>query len=335
MSERTSWLSFLVPAYNVERYLPQCLDSIAAQMQPGIEVVVLDDASTDGTLSLIEAARARFGGALRVIHHERNHGIAAVRNRLLQEAGGRYLWFVDGDDELCAGAVQALADIVENERPDLVLCDFRVLRQRFGWKHRLRGERHRRTFHGPERQADANLSTLTAGLLTHGQLHCWSKIARREIWQGVVFPEGHYFEDLAITAQLIGPVRSYRHVSEPWLAYRQHSESILATYTPAKMRDLASALQALRAGLSVVDQPLDEAATFALDQFCLKTYASLARRLTRADSPVDQSLEDALKASFLGLFPNGIDPILRGYLRRGWLLRAQRVRGSLRRAGFA
>ncbi len=335
MSNPTPWLSLLVPVYNVAAYLDECLDSIRRQILTGVEIVVLNDASTDDSAVILTRFQAHFGDALRVVTHDRNRGVAAARNRMLREANGRYLWFVDGDDVLCPGAVQTLAGIVETDAPDLVMCDFRLLRQHFGLKHRLRGELHRSTFVGPSRQLDADRSTLVAGLLFHGQLHCWSKIAKREIWQSVLFPEGRYFEDLAVMPQLIANVHSYRHVAQPWIAYRQREGSILADFSPDKLRHLALALRDLHAALIGSGEALNANAQFAVGHFCLKTHASMARRLASGKLTDTADLAAVLRASVNEIFPHGPDAILRGYLRRGWLLRAQRARASLRRVGFA
>ena len=67
------------------------------------------------------------------------------------------------------------------------------------------------------------------GLLQVGQLHSWSKIARREVWQAAPFPEGRYYEDMAVIAALIASTRSYRYVPETWVGYRQREGSILAS----------------------------------------------------------------------------------------------------------
>lgn len=96
-------LSLLIPAYNAERFLPRCLDSICGQDTAGVEIVIVDDGSTDGTLAM---ARQYSGMHANIrVCSKPNEGVGATRNRLLQEAKGKYIWFVDADDYIHEGCL--------------------------------------------------------------------------------------------------------------------------------------------------------------------------------------------------------------------------------------
>ena len=334
MSDNEPWLSILVPVHNGAAYLAQCLESIIDQAMSGIEIIVLDDASTDDPTSLVLPLQRRCAPGLRMISHPVNRGVAVARNHLLQEARGRYVWFIDADDMLRPGALQGLRTLLQTQSPDLVMCDFRVLREPARWKHRLRGEFHRHTFAGPARRTCHDRSVLVAGLLVRGQLHPWSKIAKREIWQSVRFPDARYFEDIAVMPQLIEKVRTYHYVPETWIAYRQHDASILARYSAEKMRHLIEALREVHCALPGPHGMLSEEATFSVQHFFLKSHASMARRIARGEFAQAAELTSLLRANLDAMFPAGVDPILRAYRRRGWLLRAMRARASLRRVGL-
>lgn len=99
-------LSIIIPAYNVEKFLPKCLDSILRQECEDFEVIVVNDGSTDGTLSLLEEY-ARTYSNLKVVSQE-NQGMSTARNRGLEEAQGEYVMFVDSDDWLCDNAFASL-----------------------------------------------------------------------------------------------------------------------------------------------------------------------------------------------------------------------------------
>lgn len=325
------WLSILVPVYNVADFLEECLQSILVQLEPGIEVVVLDDASTDASGAIIATFQVRFGAALRQLRHPHNRGLAAARNSLLENAEGDYLWFVDADDLVSPGAIASLRKVLETSPPDLLTCDFRVHRERFRLKHRLRGEGHRRTFGGAPRQLSEDPSALVSGILINGQLHAWSKIARRSVWQRIRFPEGRYFEDIAVLPTLLDASRSHYHVPETWIAYRQREGSILSSMSAEKIRHQLHALRELGGALQPSRRLLDEEAGFALQHFVLKSLASLARRLVADRSAGSAELAWLLNESLLAHFPNGPGAVLRAYCRRGWFLRAWRAHASLRR----
>ena len=333
-SRSDCWLSILIPAYNVDLYLEECLASIAQQLVPGIEIIVVDDASTDDSAAILQRFEGVVGPALRVVTLANNTGLAAVRNRLLREAHGDYCWFVDGDDVMAEGAIRLLRGVIGASPVDLVTCDFRVMREQFRLKHRIRGEMHRRTFAGPSWQPGSDRAALIGGILATGQLHSWSKIARRAIWQSVHFPEGRYFEDMAVLPQLVRLVDSHIHVPEAWIGYRQRGGSILSSMTPLKIRDQLRALGELA---SILDDPMTNPVgqgSFALQNFILRSHASLARRVVGNRTPEGAVLRQEVCESLLRLMPEGPDATLLAYRRRGWFLRSWRARRSLRRIGL-
>lgn len=333
-SRSDCWLSILIPAYNVDLYLEDCLASITRQLKPGVEIIVVDDASTDNSAAVLRRFEAMVSPVLRVVTLTSNAGVAVVRNRLLLEARGDYCWFVDGDDVMCLGAIRSLHSIIESASVDLVMCDFRVEREHFRFRHRLRGEAHRHTFIGPPKQPSSDHEALVEGLLMAGQLHAWSKIARRMIWQSVYFPGLRCFEDMAALPQLARLVRSHVYVPEPWIGYRQREGSILSQITPQKIRDQLRALDDLA---SILDHPaanpLDKAG-FALRSFTLRSHAWLARRLINDPTLDAATLRQEVRESLLRHFPDGPAATLRAYRRRGWFLRSWRARRSLQRIGL-
>ena len=99
-------ISIIVPVYNAEPYLDNCLDSIAAQTWENLEVWLVDDGSTDASPALCDA-RAAADPRFHVLH-QANAGVSAARNAALERATGRYLQFVDGDDYLPSTATERL-----------------------------------------------------------------------------------------------------------------------------------------------------------------------------------------------------------------------------------
>ncbi|QIL19302.1 glycosyltransferase family 2 protein [Thermomonas sp. HDW16] len=221
------WLSVLVPAYRAESHIEACLVSVLAQADAGVEVVVLEDASGDGTWDAIQRVAQAYPGRLHALHAEENRGVSAARNALLANARGAHVWFVDADDIVEPGAIAQLRQLLQTSKPDLVLCDFRYLNGTHASSLRC-------TFAGPVDRVLQERGTLVTGLLEAGELHVWSKIARRETWLRAPFPEARYFEDIAVTLALIRAADSFIHVHRPWIGYRRHPDSIMSTITPAR-----------------------------------------------------------------------------------------------------
>jgi glycosyltransferase involved in cell wall biosynthesis len=327
LASAVTWLSVLVPVHDAERYLRACVESILTQRAEGIELVLLDDASRDGSLRVAQALRDAHPGVVRIVRHARNLGPSGTRNRLLQEARGTYIWFLDSDDVMLPGALATLRGIVEREAPDLVLCDFRVLRERFGLRHQLRGEGHRCAFRGRPHRLCRDRSRLMDGLMRDGLMHVWTKIGRASLWRQVRFPAGRrLMEDAPVVPVLVAAADSYYYVPEPWVGYRQHGESALATPDAGKLHDMLESIRDFsRAARAVPD--LDRAAEASIERCSLQMLAAAARRM-RAPTP---ELIAHLGQTREELFPRGIDDVLAGFRRVGWWWRGARVRRSLSR----
>lgn len=332
------WLSVLIPVYNVQDYLEECVESVMAQWPNGdpaaqaIEVLLLDDCSTDGSASLMQALAARWPGRLTLLRHAANAGLSAARNTMIDAARGDYLWFLDSDDKLLPGAIAQLHAVVLQHPVDVVVCDFQVWRARERLKHRMRGERHRRTFAGAAGSPQRDGRLLAAGLLRTGQLHAWSKISRRALWAGGLrFPAGRYFEDLATMPQLALLAQSFFYVDRPWVAYRQRDGSILSSMNLRKAHDQSAALAGFLAAYAAAhgNHPLPDSLRFALAHQCARSLIGAQRSLPRwaelEPRAALQAASDRFRQDFAQASPMTLSELLRAYLLRGWWLRRAKL----------
>ena len=115
-------ISMLVPVYNVAQFLPRCLDSILSQTYQNLEIILIDDGSTDGSAAICDEYAAR-DSRIRVIHKE-NEGIGYARNTGLDAATGELLMFVDSDDYLSSDALQCLYDRLVADGSDMAVGKF-------------------------------------------------------------------------------------------------------------------------------------------------------------------------------------------------------------------
>lgn len=117
-------LSILIPVYNAERYLRRCLDSIVAQVQDSneVEIVVVNDGSTDSSLDVIREYAGNYP-YLHLVSRE-NRGIGPTRNELIDEAQGKYIWFVDADDFISQDALHIVMPLLEGDKYDMLMFAF-------------------------------------------------------------------------------------------------------------------------------------------------------------------------------------------------------------------
>ena len=111
-------ISFIVPVYNVERYVERCIRSIMAQNYDNIEIIIIDDGSPDNSPAIVD----RLAGEDRRIKviHQRNAGVSAARNRGLDEAAGEYIIFVDSDDYIERGYASYFYHVIKSTSADMV-----------------------------------------------------------------------------------------------------------------------------------------------------------------------------------------------------------------------
>jgi glycosyltransferase involved in cell wall biosynthesis len=114
-------LSILIAAFNVERFLDRCLSSIADQFSDLIEVIIVDDGSTDGTSTIAARFAARYTNISLV--RQENSGLGAARNAGLSHARGRYVWFVDGDDFVSSDALRSIVSALNGASPDVLVLE--------------------------------------------------------------------------------------------------------------------------------------------------------------------------------------------------------------------
>lgn len=113
-------VSVLIPVYNVAQYLPKCLDSIVNQTYQQLQVVVVDDGSSDNSLSIVKDYAAKYPFV--EVYHQENAGVAAARNNLLSHVKGDYILFVDSDDWLELDMIEFLISKIERYKVDVVTC---------------------------------------------------------------------------------------------------------------------------------------------------------------------------------------------------------------------
>lgn len=119
----TPKISVIIPVYNVEDYLRPCLDSMIVQPVKEIEIICVDDGSTDGSGTLCDQYQAQFPAMVRVLH-QKNQGVSAARNAGMRMARGEYLTFVDPDDWLEPDMLRTMLEEMQKENAQAAFCGF-------------------------------------------------------------------------------------------------------------------------------------------------------------------------------------------------------------------
>ena len=115
-------ISVIVPIYNVEKYLPRCLDSILKQSYSHLEIILVDDGSTDNSGKICDSYAAQ-DPRVHVIHQP-NGGVSSARNRGIEAATGQYIGFVDPDDYIAPQMYEILLRCIRQHQADMVVCQY-------------------------------------------------------------------------------------------------------------------------------------------------------------------------------------------------------------------
>lgn len=209
-------LSVIIPVHNVESYLQPCLESILTQSASDVEVIVVDDASTDSSLSVAERMTEEYP-RLRTLSLPDNVGLGMARNAGIDAASGAYLMFVDGDDYVAQGSLAAICQSLRRTSPDVLVFDY----ARTYPSGRIR--QSRRSF------LLTSSVTVTFTLADRPELltlfmAVWNRVYRRRFVDDnrIRFPSG-YYEDLPWTYPAMFSANSIAILPRVCYYYRQRS----------------------------------------------------------------------------------------------------------------
>lgn len=184
-------ISVIVPVYNVEKYLRRCLDSIINQTYRNIEIILIDDGSTDGSEKICNEYVKKDKRAKVFIQD--NMGVSSARNVGLKKAKGKYIAFVDSDDCIDVDYLRKLYSLIKNESGDVSIVGQKIIYEMDGNKCRARAER----------DATESVETFSGAEATELMLYqkkinssLWGKLFRKELFDDVNFPNGMVHEDL-------------------------------------------------------------------------------------------------------------------------------------------
>lgn len=235
-------ISVLVPVYNVEKYLRRCLDSILTQTYTDYEIVLVDDGSTDQSGAICDQYALEHS-CIRVIH-QKNAGLAEVRNVSMAHAKGEYIAFVDSDDAIEKTYLECLMNDLTDSGADVSICSWSEVsddgnRRELSWDHKEDGFQVWTT----EQAAKALL--YQKGI----DNNTWGKLYTRGVLEGIVFPKGRLYEDIAVTYQVFMKAKRVCYRPEPLYLYTTNTTGISQSAFSPKRMDLIDMAEGMYADI--------------------------------------------------------------------------------------
>lgn len=231
-------VSMVVPIYNVQEFLPRCLDSILAQDHEALEVILVNDGSPDDSAQIIRRYDEENPGRFVVITQE-NQGLGMARNNGIKAATGEFICFVDSDDWIEPTYVSTMAERAQRTGADVVVSTC--------WFELNDGPRlpypfmTRRTSMTGEEAAKLALNLFSI------QTNAWNKLYRRSLFldNDIVFPS-IYYEDVATTTPLLACARRVELMNVPLYHYCYRTTGITGNFSQRNVDDYLTAIGMLR-----------------------------------------------------------------------------------------
>lgn len=215
METNKDTISIIVPVYNTEKYLSQCIYSIISQSYSKLEIVLIDDGSRDNSYVLCEEF-STIDKRIRVIH-QKNGGAAAARNIGLKIATGKILAFVDSDDYLDPTAFEEMLAMMRRSDADIVECAFV---NEFQDKSII-------TKPFAEEKEETEVEYLRRFTNSWTNALIWNKLFKRELFDNILFEEGHRIDDEFFTYQGVMNAKKIVYTPKAFYHYRMRASSVM------------------------------------------------------------------------------------------------------------
>lgn len=189
-----SLISVVVPIYNVERYLEKCIDSIINQSFEHLEIILVNDGSTDHSLEICEKYKAQ-DKRIKVLD-KKNGGLSDARNAGIEESMGEFITFVDSDDFIDRDMIKYLYHLIKQNDADISICQYKAIEEKSGIIKKY--------LFVPAETISGNNKCMEA-FFTHCGIGtiAWGKLYKKELFDGIRYPKGKFHEDVFTTYLLV------------------------------------------------------------------------------------------------------------------------------------
>lgn len=214
-------VSVIVPVYNVENYLEKCLDSLVNQSLEDIEIIVVNDGSTDDSQRIIDAFFNKYPHKIRHFYKD-NGGLSDARNFALDRANGEFIGFVDSDDYVSETMFEEMYDLAKKNNAEMVVCNLQKVDEKGCVTQKLT-----QLPNMPERiHLEEHLS-----VFSDLSYFACNKLFKRSLFRDKKFKKGVHFEDIQLVPQLLLQCRILAHTQAYHYHYLERSDSITKTHT--------------------------------------------------------------------------------------------------------
>lgn len=207
-------ISIIVPVYNVEEYLVECLDSIVKQSYSNIEIIIVDDGSTDGSGKICKEYLKKDN---RIKYYKKkNGGLSSARNYGIKKSSGKYLSFIDSDDVISYNMIEILYKELINNSCDISVCKYKIFTNKFIVNND--------SYNVDIMYQDEYIKNLMLDYKISS--HSCNKLFNRKLFNDIKFIVGKKYEDIGTIYKLLLSVKKIVYVNKELYGYRFRNNSI-------------------------------------------------------------------------------------------------------------
>lgn len=218
-------ISVIIPVYNVEKYLNKCVESVLNQTYKNLQIILVDDGSTDLSGAICDEYKQK-DNRIEVIH-KINGGLSSARNAGMKLAKGEFISFIDSDDWLELTFYEKMKNFIEEHSIDIVMCGAKIIRDNSHVEDRFMYFENNCLINRNEALEMIFKDKIGSQV--------WCKLAKKDLWNDVEFPEGRIYEDIPVTYKLfVKSTSNIGFIAEPLYNYVLHGNSISFKKNPIK-----------------------------------------------------------------------------------------------------
>ena len=225
-------VSVIVPVYNVESYLEKCLQSLVQQSLQEIEIIAVNDGSTDASQSILEQFQTQFPTKIKVFQKE-NGGLSDARNYGIDRASGEFLAFVDSDDYVSENMLEEMYSLAIKHNAEMVICNLQKVDEQ--------GNVTQKLTQLPNMPEKIDLASHFSVFSDISYFAC-NKMFKKKLFDGKRFVKGMHFEDIELIPQLLLQCKTVAKTDAFHYQYFERANSISKTHTE-KGLDILKAIE--------------------------------------------------------------------------------------------
>ncbi|MDK0881995.1 glycosyltransferase family 2 protein [Clostridium perfringens] len=211
-------VSVIIPVYNVQQYIEKCLNSVLEQSYNNIEVIIVNDGSTDNSLSIINNIISNKENVKLIV--QKNKGLSSARNSGLKFSKGKYIFLLDSDDYIQKDVIDKMVNKAEKDDSDIVIGKYNIIES-------SNKKNKESTQFLDESIILNNIRALEELFLSNKfHFHAWGKLYKKSLFADIEYPVGRYYEDIATTYKLIYKSQRISFVNISTCEYIMRKDSI-------------------------------------------------------------------------------------------------------------